>query len=64
MDKPKNGHRIQVLLGENESLRTEFLVACKRSGTPMSSAIVDFMKKYVRKNQPDQESNKLIDILK
>ena len=64
MDKPKNGHRIQVLLGENERLRTEFLVACKRSGTTMSSAIVDFMKKYVRKNQPDQESNKLIDILK
>lgn len=46
--KPKNGYRLQVLLGGDLELRNEFLVACKRQNKSGSQVIVQLMRDFIK----------------
>ena len=48
LTKPKNGYRLQVLLGGDLELRNEFLVACKRQNKSGSQVIVQLMRDFIK----------------
>ena len=51
LTKPKNGFRLQVLLGDDQALRSEFLIACKRINKSGSSVIIKLMKEFIAKQK-------------